>query len=84
MADSTKRTERIPLNVSEREMLDLAHEAGVDNRTVSDLVYVIVRRYLYGRLGARAVGVEQSRGADQARGVRDFSDTSFRGGEGQG
>lgn len=74
-SDSPKRTCRVPVNLTEREFNDLALLAVADNRTVSDMLYVIARRYMYGRVGAQARQGQQSRSASEDR--DGWSDTEF-------
>lgn len=76
-----KRVNPVKLLLDDEEFVALSRAANDDARCVSDMVHVIVRRYLYGRLG-RPVGmpVQQIHGTDECRGGPDFGDT--RGGAG--
>ena len=49
--DDGKRTEVICTKLSERMALDLLREAAKDDRSVSEFLYLIIRRELYGRIG---------------------------------
>jgi hypothetical protein len=75
-SDSPKRICRVPVNLTEREFGDLAVLANADNRTLSDMLYVIARRYMYGRVRAAAPAGQSSRSASEAL-HGDFADTSF-------
>jgi hypothetical protein len=48
MADVAKRTECIKVCFEQKLFNDLAHKAGRDDRKLADVVYVIVRRFMYG------------------------------------
>lgn len=48
MAETTKRTECIKVCFEPRLAEDLKAKAFRDDRKVSDVVYVIVRRFMYG------------------------------------
>jgi hypothetical protein len=48
MADTAKRTECIKVCFEPRLAEDLKAKAFRDDRKVSDVVYVIVRRFMYG------------------------------------
>lgn len=74
-SDCPKRTCRVPVNLTEREFADLALLSNADNRTLSDMLYVIARRYMYGRVGAGARASQLSRSASEA--PADFADTAF-------
>ena len=50
MADDGKRSEVICFKGTERMLLDLHREATKDDRTLSDFLFVMVRRELYGRI----------------------------------
>ena len=70
-----KRICRVPVNLTEREFSDLAALANADNRTLSDMLYVIARRYMYGRVRTGAGAGQQSRSASEA--PDGFADTTF-------
>lgn len=48
MADDNKRTESVCTRLTERMSLDLNRLAAIEDRSLSDFLYVIVRRHLYG------------------------------------
>lgn len=48
MAEPAKRSECIKVCFEERLMLDLVAKAERDDRKLADVVYVIVRRFMYG------------------------------------
>jgi hypothetical protein len=76
MAESPKRTERVHCNLTEREALDFARLANADNRTLSDMLYVVLRRYMYGRCAQQGGPVTQSRGHSEAL-ADGFGDSAF-------
>lgn len=75
--DCPKRICRVPCNFTEREFADLAALANADNRTLSDMLYVITRRYMYGRVRTGAPAGQPSRSASEAH--ADFAETDFQG-----
>jgi len=48
-ADEGKRTEMVCTKVTERMFVDLNRAAVMDDRSLSDLLYQLIRRELYGR-----------------------------------
>ena len=48
MAESSKRTECIKVCFDERTFIDLGRLSAREERKLADLVYVVVRRYMYG------------------------------------
>lgn len=48
MADDRKRGENLCTRVTERMELDLNRLAAIEQRTLSDFLYVMLRRHLYG------------------------------------
>lgn len=48
MADTARRTECIKVCFEQRLFNDLSHKAVRDDRKLADVVYVIVRRFMYG------------------------------------
>lgn len=48
MADPVKRSECVKVCFEPRLFQDLAHKAVRDDRKLADVVYVIVRRFMYG------------------------------------
>lgn len=57
---SDKRTEVICTKVDERLALDLLHEAAKDDRSVSEFIYLLLRKEIYGRQGKPAADAGQS------------------------
>lgn len=49
MADSSKRTECVKVCMSEKMFLDLNRRAIREDRTLSELIYLIVRDFEYGQ-----------------------------------
>lgn len=47
-ADTAKRSECVKVCFEERLYRDLAHKADRDDRKLADVVYLIVRRFMYG------------------------------------
>jgi hypothetical protein len=48
MAEAVKRSECIKVCFEPRLFNDLSHKAARDDRKLADVVYVIVRRFMYG------------------------------------
>ena len=59
MADE-KRTEVICTKLSERMALDLLRAAAAEDRSVSEFLYLLIRRDLYGRTVKHEVDISQS------------------------
>lgn len=51
MVDDGKRSEVVSFKVTERMELDLLRLAARDDRSMSDFLYQLVRRELYGAIG---------------------------------
>lgn len=49
MADDGKRSELVCTKVSERMALDLNRQCAIDDRTMSDYLYRLIRNDLYGK-----------------------------------
>lgn len=62
MAESVKRTECVKVCFSERMMLDLNRRAIRSDRTLSELIYLIVRDFEYGQGKGPGVGDEVTEG----------------------
>ena len=60
MADDGKRTEVVCFKATERMLLDLHREATHDERSLSDFLFLMVRRNLYGCIQAQAEAAAQS------------------------
>jgi hypothetical protein len=65
VADDGKRSELICVKVTERMALDLLRMAASEDRSVSDLLYGLVRRELYGRIIRLDAIAEQSTRSDK-------------------
>jgi hypothetical protein len=52
MVDDTKRQHDIKLWLTDREFLDLSKAAEREDRKVGEMGRVIVRKYMYGNIGA--------------------------------
>lgn len=64
MADDSKRINCVKVCFNDRAFIDLGRMAAREERTVADLVHLIVRRHLYGnfaRNGADDEGPERDR-----------------------
>ncbi|MEN9923963.1 MAG: hypothetical protein RL268_89 [Pseudomonadota bacterium] len=62
MADDNKHTERVPVNLTEREFLDVCREADRMDMKAGEFVRFIVRRSLYGSVGMSRCAVTSNRG----------------------
>lgn len=60
MADDGKRTEVISTKLTERMALDLLRAASSEDRTISEFVFLLIRRDLYGRHGKAGDETAQS------------------------
>lgn len=63
MADSLKRSECVKVCFEERLFIDLNREAIRQDRKLSELVYVVMRRYAYGNVNGAA---PPDQGTDEA------------------
>lgn len=50
--DNQKHTEHVKVWLNERELVDLSRIANREDRKLSELVRVIVRRFMYGSIGS--------------------------------
>lgn len=55
MSSDDKRTEVVCTKLTERMALDLLRAASAEDRSISEFLYLLIRRDLYGRQG-RACG----------------------------
>lgn len=67
MVDDRKHTEAVKTWFTERELVDLSRLAAREDRKLSELVRVIVRRHLYGNIGCEGEDFHRANGADQGR-----------------
>lgn len=58
--DDQKHTEPVKVWLTERELLDLSRMAAREDRKVSEMVRVMVRRNMYGMVGC---GTDENHGA---------------------
>lgn len=65
MLDDRKHTEAVKAFFTEREFIDLCRMASREDRKPGELVRVLVRRAMYGTIGADAA---ESNGANSAEG----------------
>lgn len=63
--DDRKHSEAVKVFLTEREYLDLCRQAAREDRKPGELVRVIVRRSMYGTVGAEAPAVSGAFGADE-------------------
>lgn len=49
MADDVKRCEQVCVKVTERMYIDLGREAAIEDRSVAELIFTVLRSELYGR-----------------------------------
>jgi hypothetical protein len=67
MVDDRKHSEAVKCWFTERELVDLSRLAAREDRKLSELVRVIVRRHLYGHIGCDAEDFHRANGSDQGR-----------------
>jgi hypothetical protein len=65
MADDGKRTEVICTKLSERMALALLREATREDRSISEFLYLLIRKELYGRQGEPCGTDQQSTGVNK-------------------
>ena len=65
MADDGKRTEVICTKLSERMALALLREASKQDRSISEFVYLLIRKELFGLQGVPSDGAAQSTGVNK-------------------
>ena len=61
MPDDNKHTERVPVNLTEREFLDICREAGRMDMKPAEFVRFLVRRSMYGSVGMSATCSNRNR-----------------------
>lgn len=64
MVDDRKHTEAVKAFFTEREFLDLCRMAAREDRKPGELVRVIVRRSMYGTIGAECTEIHRANGAE--------------------
>ena len=65
MADDGKRTEVICTKLSERMALALLREATKQDRSISEFVYLLIRKELFGLQGVPSDSASQSTGVNK-------------------
>lgn len=60
MLDDTKHTERVPMNLTEREYVDTMRAAVRLNKKPAEYIRFILRQSLYGTVGMERSDVNQS------------------------
>jgi hypothetical protein len=65
MADDVKRSEQVCFKVTERMFIDLHRLAALEDRTPSDFMCGLLRRYLYGHMVRLDATRERSTSADE-------------------
>lgn len=67
MVDDRKRSEAVKVWLTERELVDLSRLAAREDRKLSELIRVIVRRFMYGTINPEIEDVHGSIRPDQER-----------------
>jgi hypothetical protein len=62
-----KRTEELKLRLTEREMLDVARLAAVDDRSVAEFITRLLRVSMYGSVQVRLSGLQGPARAGESR-----------------
>ena len=65
MADDRKRDEPVTFKVTERMFVDLNRVAALEDRTMSDLLFLMLRRHLYGAIVRADAASEQITTSDK-------------------
>ena len=65
MLDDNKRTHPVKIWLTEREYMDLCKHADHEDRKSSEAARVIVRRYMYGNIGACGPDIQGAISADE-------------------
>lgn len=53
-----KRTEEIKVRLTERELLDIARLAALDDRSPAEFIHLQLRRFMYGSVAAKTCATE--------------------------
>ena len=69
MTSDVKHTNAVKLWLTDREFLDLCRMADANDRKASEMGRVIVRKYMYGSIGADCPEVHGAIRADQSTGA---------------
>ena len=70
-----KRVNAVKVLLDDAELLDLSRIANADNRCAAEMVRVIVRRYMYGRVPSAGGAHQRSIGAHEAPRGTEWPDT---------
>lgn len=62
-----KRTEEVKLRLTERELLDVARLAAMDERSVAEFIVRVLRTSMYGSLAVRSAALQGPGGSDEGR-----------------
>lgn len=60
MANDTKRTEQVKINLTERELLDAARIAATEDRTLAEFIRLTLRTAMYGKVSRLGNGHEET------------------------
>ena len=58
MANDSKRTEQVKINLTERELLDAARIAATEDRTLAEFIRLTLRTAMYGKVSRLSSGQE--------------------------
>ena len=58
MANDSKRTEQVKINLTERELLDAARIAATEDRTLAEFIRLTLRTSMYGKVSRLSSGQE--------------------------
>ena len=64
MLDDNKHTERVPVNLTEREFVDVCREAGRMDMKPGEFIRFVLRRSLYGSIGMTQPCFKQNSSAE--------------------
>lgn len=62
-----KLTECVKVHLSERELLDLSRVGAMEDRSLSEMVRVVLRNFLYGRVRGEFADSNLDRSVDEGR-----------------
>lgn len=67
MADDRKRPNAMTVRLTDREWIDATQQAAIEDRPLADYVHFIIRRSLYGSMGARDADCNKDRSIHEHR-----------------
>lgn len=67
MVDDTKRQHDLKLWLTDREFLDLSRAAEREDRKVGEMGRVIIRKFMYGNIGACGPEIHGANSAEEGR-----------------